>query len=381
MSSLLSSPRQHWFFRYKLYHIPFWYLYNYLWWAIAIRSFGGALYSFVATPYFIKASFYALPQAGAVCFTLYVLIPRLLEKDKLLAFAGAVVATIFATCLVIVPGYFVTAWVFHKDMNELFGQGPFDYWEMVVGTPLSSTTAAVTFGMSIKLARSWLQSRRHQRLLEKEKLETELKFLKSQFNPHFLFNSINAIFFLIHKNPDKASAALAKFSDLLRYQLYECNDAQIALQNELRYLENFMDLEKLRLNNNVEVYLELKAPADGALQIAPFILMAFVENAFKHVSKHTEAGRRNWIRIALKVEDNLLTFYVGNSKGDGLTTEVLHTGGIGLQNVKRRLDLLYQQQYQLRLQQDDTQFEVHLQLQLQSAPVKETMQFTLNPTV
>src|ERR1041384_232426 len=90
-------------------------------------------------------------------------------------------------------------------------------------------------------------------MLEKEKLETELTFLKNQFNPHFLFNSINSIFFLIHKNPDMASASLAKFSDLLRHQLYESNDTQIPLEKEIVYLENFVELEKLRQNKNLAV--------------------------------------------------------------------------------------------------------------------------------
>jgi LytS/YehU family sensor histidine kinase len=211
--------------------------------------------------------------------------------------------------------------------------------------------------MSIKLAKNWLQTQRRQQLLEKEKLETELNFLKYQFNPHFLFNTINSIFFLIHKNPDKASASLAKFSELLRHQLYECNDTQIPLSQEIAYLENIIDLEKLRQNDNVEVTFDVDK--ENNLTIAPFILMTFVENAFKHISKHTD--QLNWIRIGLHIDDKL-HFSVSNSTSDKVT-DIVHYGGIGLKNVRRRLDLIYPGQYSLDIQNNTTSFEVNLQLQ------------------
>jgi LytS/YehU family sensor histidine kinase len=216
--------------------------------------------------------------------------------------------------------------------------------------------------MSIKLAKNWLQTQRRQQLLEKEKLETELNFLKHQFNPHFLFNTINSIFFLIHKNPDKASDSLAKFSDLLRYQLYECNDKLIQLNQEITYMENTIELEKLRQNDNVEVSLLVDKRDDSRLEIAPFILMTFVENAFKHVSKHTD--QPNWIRIKLEREAARLDFSVSNSRTDSVLTELVKYGGIGLKNVQRRLDLIYPGQYNLDIQCNNSSFEVKLQLHL-----------------
>src|SRR5205814_2985676 len=134
--------------------------------------------------------------------------------------------------------------------------------------------ASITLGMSVKLAKNWIQTKRREQLLEKEKLETELKFLKSQLNPHFLFNSINSIFVLIHKNPDMASESLAKFSDLLRYQLYECNEQQIPFEQELSYLENYIELQELREDHD-RICLEIAiAPyATGNYRIAPFVLI------------------------------------------------------------------------------------------------------------
>jgi LytS/YehU family sensor histidine kinase len=220
----------------------------------------------------------------------------------------------------------------------------------------------MTLAMSIKLTKNWIQAARKQQVMEKEKLETELKFLKYQFNPHFLFNSINSIFFLIHKNPDMASDSLAKFSGLLRYQLYECNDQQISLDKEITYLKNFIELEKLRQNNNVEVIFEVEQPGTEYLGIAPFILMTFVENAFKHVSKHSNAP--NWISIKLKTIDQQLQLLITNSTSPDEANEAVTYGGIGLKNVQRRLDLVYPGQYELNIQHTDNCFEVKLQLKL-----------------
>ena len=227
---------------------------------------------------------------------------------------------------------------------------------------LPSTLASTTLAMSIKLTKNWLQTQHRQQLLENEKLETELKFLKYQFNPHFLFNSINSIFFLIHKNPDMASASLAKFSELLRYQLYECNDQQISLGKEISYLENFIELERLRQNNNVQVGFEADDHLPDNLGIAPFILMTFVENAFKHVSKETDG--LNWISIKLDIKNNQLELYVVNSTSPDTQTDTLNYGGIGLNNVKRRLDLIYPNQHQLEITPGENRFEIRLQLTL-----------------
>lgn len=372
MNALIShTTKQNWFFKYRLYHIPFWYLYNYLWWSISMSNFIDTAQHIFLTFFFIKISFYALFQAGAVYFTLYYLVPKYLQKGKFIAFLAGVIITLVLACALIVPGYFVTAWAFGKPMQELYGNENFNFFHMMIGTPLSSTTACITFGLSIKLAKNWVQTQRRQQLLEKEKLETELNFLKYQFNPHFLFNSINSIFFLIHKNPDMASASLAKFSDLLRYQLYECNDTQIPLRNEITYLENFIELEKLRLNNNVQVSLSLETGPVGHFNIAPFILMTFVENAFKHVSKHTDQA--NWIEIRMQLDDDKLQLYVANSTSDMHAASVMEYGGIGLKNAQRRLDLLYPGEHVLEIRQNEDCFIVQFSLQLhaQTTPTPE----------
>jgi hypothetical protein len=351
------------FYRYKLYQFPFWFIYGYLWWALSNRSLTETARTLFTTPYFIKFSSYWIWQTLAVYVNLYFLIPRLLERNKVAAYIGSVVLLILVTSACIVPGYYITAAAYGKPMPEVFGEGN-NYWSLFLANPLPSTTACMTLAMSIHLTRDWIKAKKRQQLLEREKLETELTFLKNQFNPHFLFNTINSIFFLIHKNPDRASDSLAKFSELLRYQLYECNDKEIPLTREVAYLENFVELERLRQNENVTVDLEINRQNGEQLAIAPFVLMTFVENAFKHVSR--QSGAPNWIKIGLDQTGETLDFFVSNSTAAGESSEVIHYGGIGLKNVQRRLDLIYPGQYDLFIHHNDSRFDVRLKVQLQT---------------
>jgi sensor histidine kinase YesM len=361
------KPKQNWLVRYKLYHIPFWLVYHYLWWATTIGNPAAAAANiFLFSPYALKYLFYVVFQALAVYFNLYYLIPRFLEKRRLVEYTAFFILTILVAAACIVPGYFLSAIVAGKTMHDLYGWDKVNLYLLYTGNPLPSTAASMTLAMSIKLAKNWLQTQRRQQQLEKEKLETELNFLKYQFNPHFLFNTINSIFFLIHKNPDMASASLAKFSELLRYQLYECNDKQILLSREVACLENSIELERLRQNDNVEVSCQIDPLPNEDLGIAPFILMTFVENAFKHVSK--DADSPNWIRINLQWQDNRMDFSVSNSiSGDLRTTkftDVIQYGGIGLKNVQRRLDLIYPGQHELDIRQNEDRFDIRLRMHL-----------------
>ncbi|MDN5286947.1 MAG: sensor histidine kinase [Mucilaginibacter sp.] len=371
MSALsINTSNQSWLFKYKLYHIPFWCVYHYLWWLLAVGNPITAASSMFFSAYSVKILAYVIFQALAVYFNLYFLIPRYMEKDRLTEYVIYLGITIICAASLINTGYYLSAFFAGCTITKMFGAEAGTFFHFY-NTSFPSTVASMTLGMSIKLTKNWIQTERRQRLLEKEKLETELKFLKYQFNPHFLFNSINSIFFLIHKNPDMASASLAKFSELLRYQLYECNDQQIPLGKEITYLENFIELEKLRQNNNVHVSFEFEEPHTDHLGIAPFILMTFVENAFKHVSKHT--GNSNWISIKLVLDQQQLDLFIANSTSPEIVNDVLNYGGIGLKNVKRRLDLIYPEQYDLDIQDSAYKFEVRLQLTL--------LEFELSPTL
>ncbi|HLZ89356.1 MAG TPA: histidine kinase [Puia sp.] len=351
---------RNWLIRYKLYHLPFWGVYNYFSWVVTVGNPFRATHDLLYLPFTVKYLFYVIVQTLAVYFNLYFLFPRYLEKSKFGVYTILTLLTCVCAAFLIIPGYFASAALAHSTIQQLFGEKAclFNFFS----NAFLSTLAAMTLAMSIKLSKNWLESRRRQQLLEKEKLATELNYLRYQFNPHFLFNTINSIFFLIHKNPDMASASLAKFSELLRYQLYECNDEQIPLSNEITYLQNFIGLEKLRQNNTLGLTIDIQREDTGQVTIAPFLLMTFVENAFKHVSRHTDEA--NWIKIRLRLTHQQLELSVVNSCSLFESNDILHYSGIGLKNVQRRLDLLYPNQYELSIKNDGSCFEVRLRLQL-----------------
>lgn len=367
----ITTSKYNWFFRYKLHHICFWFAYHIMWWMVAIGSISAVANNIFYSAYSIKFLFYVVFQALAVYFNLYYLMPRFLEKGKYIQYVIGVLLTIILTASFIASGYYVSAGLSEKSFQELYGRDPRNYLYFFQINTLPSSVASMTLGMSVKLAKNWIQTRRREQVLEKEKLETELKFLRSQFNPHFLFNSINSIFVLIHKNPDMASDSLAKFSDLLRYQLYECNEQQIPLDKELTYLENFIELEKLRQEYFIETDINMEERPSGNLVIAPFILMPFIENAFKHVSQQKDEA--NWIKVNLHFNQQELQLDISNSVASlkNSSAEFINYGGIGLKNVQRRLDLLYPGKHQLTIEKNVEQFRVVLRLNLHETKVAE----------
>ncbi len=358
----LSQSSFNWVFRYKLYHIPFWALYHYFWWSIASGDPITAANNLFYPPHTVKFLFYVCLQALGVYYCLYRLIPNLLEKGRYYRFIASLAVLILVTSALIVSGYYFSAYAFQIDFYELFKVQPEDWIFLFKSNAFPSTIAAMTLGMSIKLGKNWLSAQRKQQILEKEKLETELKFLRSQFNPHFLFNTINSIFVLIDKNPVMASESLAKFSGLLRYQLYECNEAQIPLSREITYLQSFIELERLRQNDNIDIEVQIDSKNSGDLLIAPFILMPFIENAFKHVSIRKD--EQNIIQIKLQLQGNKLIFTVNNTKSSLDTQEFISYGGLGLKNVQRRLNILYPEKHNLDISNLQNSFSIHLTLEL-----------------
>lgn len=351
-----------WAIKYKLYHIPFWVAYHCMWWAIAVGSVSEVANNImIFSPYSIKSAFYVIFQALGVYFNLYFLIPNYLENGRYVLYVSLFLVTIICTAAIIATGYAASAWFSGRSTTDLYGAHA-NFIHFFQTNTLLSTVSSATLAMSLKLTKSWIQTRRREQKLQTEKLETELKFLKYQFNPHFLFNTINSIFFLIHKNPDMASASLAKFSDLLRHQLYENEENIISLSKEISHLENFVELERLRQNKNLSIEIDISENQHGHLGIAPFILMTFIENAFKHVSKDDYTP--NWIRIKINSSLSQVFLMVSNSKSTSVIKSVVNFGGIGLQHVRRRLELLYPGKYILDVQDTSSRFEVNLTLPL-----------------
>ena len=340
----------------------------YIWWSVAAGNPGKTAYNILLTPLSIKYVLDVIFAAGAVYINLYALMPRFFKPGKFAVYFPLLLATIAAASVGMVGGYYASAFASGQSLAALYGDGSNCFYYFV-GYAFPMAFASMTLAMTIRLAKSWIRTERRQQQIEREKLETELNFLKQQFNPHFLFNSINSIFFLIHDNPNMASSSLARFSELLRHQLYECNDHEIPLGKEINYLKNYIELERLRQDPSLKVTLSVTDTYTDHLGIAPFILMTFVENAFKHVS--SADNKSSWIAIDVELKDDQLTFVTRNSVCHDRISNAKF-GGIGLQNVRRRLDLVYPGKSNLDIRQGSNEFEVRLTMSLRpmiSAPV------------
>ncbi len=204
-----------------------------------------------------------------------------------------------------------------------------------------------------------VQYERFKKLKEKElKLQirnAELSFLKSQINPHFLFNNLNNIYTLVYQHSANALPAISKLSDLLRYMLYQKDD-HVSLIKEIEYLRNFIDLQLLRYDYVPEMKIDIQTDIDPALNIIPLSLIPFVENAFKHGNLKDPAHP---LMINLEIENDVLVFKVGNQKSNNRKDA---TGGIGLENIKKRLALLNPTKYNLVINETTTYFNIELKM-------------------
>jgi two-component system LytT family sensor kinase len=209
----------------------------------------------------------------------------------------------------------------------------------------------------LKFTLDWFLNERIQRDLENQRLSAELAFLKSQINPHFLFNSLNSIYSLAYQRSETTPEAILKLSEIMRYMLYECNDNKVDLGKELQYLQNYIDLQKIRYGNRAFVDFEVNGLISDQ-RIVPLLLIAFIENAFKHGVANDPATP---ISIAMDVKPGHLSFKMQNKKHRFNKDAV---GGIGLNNVKRRLDLLYPDKYQMNIDDGLEFYTIELSLDL-----------------
>ncbi len=207
------------------------------------------------------------------------------------------------------------------------------------------------------LLKQWFLLEGKNKAIEHEKIKTELSFLKSQINPHFLFNTLNNIYTLAITNSVQTPDAILKLSKLMRYLMNDSQQKLVSLTKEIEHLSQYIDLQKLRVTDKVTI--DFKVEGDTSLkEITPLILLPFVENAFKYgISAHDNST----IQILIQVKSNLINFKVINPifKSNSLLIEA---GGIGLANVQRRLNLLYNNHHQLKVTNDDLKFVVNLEI-------------------
>lgn len=283
--------------------------------------------------------------------------PDYLYKRKFFRF------TIFSFLLIILDGlisYLVGMFVYHllahKDM--------FPSVQNVLGLIFSSLIfafLAAAFGLMIKTIVNRFQMERKIHEVEREKINTELNFLRSQVNPHFLFNILNTIYFQIDKSNSPARTSLEKLSEMLRYQLYDCTSDKVNIEAEIEYLRNYLSMQSLRMEKGTNISFYCSDNLSG-FYIAPLLILPLVENAFKHISNYKNPFD-NLIQIRLEKLGSDFCLEVLNTYDSLDTVKYLaNNGGLGVQNLQRRLNLLYPHRHLLNMEMAENLFKATLKI-------------------
>lgn len=332
--------------KYKLDHVAFW-IVTLLFYAFTrkelLQSAGPAWY---ALDIVVRN---ALLAAACYC-NIYCLFARFFKKGNYWIY-GIGVFGLLVVYTILQNGYH--AWM--TSRNEGSGVNFFynAYYNFSIGI------FYIGFTLALELSKRWYRQQLQLHEMQTEKLATELRYLKAQINPHFLFNSINTIYFQIDKNNLEARETLEKFSELLRYQLYECNEDKIPIEKETSYLQSYVALQKLRKNGNYQIQFNTNENVKGFC-IAPLLLLPLVENAFKHLSDFKD--QPNSVALNMYRENGSFIFNVSNSV-NAVRTDNNHSG-IGLKNVQRRLDLLYADHYTMDIDRKNSRFSIKLAIHL-----------------
>ena len=297
-----------------------------------------------------------LPKLILTYYILYVVIPQVLKERNMvwIVFRTAIVLCITLVLYRMVFNYYIFPVIYNNTIKTapLLKLSRLLLGLMDVGF-VSATAVA------FKLIRMQLSAKEREKDLVKEKLETELKYLRNQTNPHFLFNTLNNIYALARKKSDLTPEIVMKLSKLLRFMLYESGKGRITLAEEMKMMDDYLELEKIRYNNRLNIIF--KKDIDNELYpVSPLLLLPFVENAFKHGVSETRFD--SYIHMEIRLHQGLLTFIIENNKENEPPGS---KDKIGLENVRRQLELMYKE-HQLLVFNEPTVFKVVLTINLDS---------------
>jgi len=294
---------------------------------------------------FITGDYYAINH--------YVLPQFLLRKKYVLFFSASVIIILFSAWLRALIAVQMNHHLFHAASLTSFSKL---YFNSVVN--ISLWVVLITIG---KMLIERIQTEQKLEWLEKEKVKNELDYLKAQINPHALFNSLNTIYGHIDKGNQIARNILLQFSELLRYQLYECGVEKVSLEREIEYIKNYVAFQRLRKEEKLMVVFQIEIIETG-LKIAPLLLIVLIENAFKYVSNFPD--RENKIIISIGTKDHVLRSSFINTKELQQGNAFGNTNGIGIANLRRRLELLYRQKFELTTNIGTEVYETFLNIDL-----------------
>jgi two-component system, LytTR family, sensor kinase len=302
----------------------------------------------------IVATIYLITSAIAFYGVSKIVLPLILKNRQ---YIWAVLSVLGLIVAIVLSRYVIEFWILKPHFGwDNYSKNTEFNWSWYISNCLLYNLRYVIWGVIYFFMVEWYDTTTRQKALEREKINAELAFLKSQINPHFLFNTINDIYALAYVKDDNAPTALLKLSGMLRYMLHESNTNFVPLEKELDYVKDFIDLQNIGFKGNTNI--DFHAEGDiSKPQIAPMLLIPFVENAFKHGDFNNSSQP---IEVLCRFENQQIMFQCKNvvrrQQKDAL-------GGIGLQNVRRRLELLYPHKYQLDIVQTEAHFKCTLILE------------------
>lgn len=312
-------------------HVIFWSI-VFLWY---VGFFGRQSENPLQTAFFVGL---ALPITILTSyFVNYFLIPRFLLRERygffILYFIYTLIGSIFLEMIISIASFYFVADLKTQNMSP----ASFDFFFMT-----TSLLAVVFLGMTIKLLLHWRSTKEENQRLMFEKIERELKFLKAQLNPHFLFNTLNNLYYLTTQKSDLAPAAILQLSEILDYSLYSSKAPFVPIEKEWQQLQNYIALESLHYEDRLTVDSSLNGAYDGT-HLSPMMLISLMENAFKHGAMKSKG--KSWIKLKVDCAPGKIHIALSNSYQPGENGK----GGIGMDNLRKQLNILYPGKHDLRI--------------------------------
>ncbi|HAS43341.1 MAG TPA: hypothetical protein DCS93_22870 [Microscillaceae bacterium] len=334
-------------------HLTFWIGYVLIFGFIWSKNAGdwqrSLLFELVALP----------PRMAAVYLSIYWLLPHFLLKKRYLFFLLGLGGLLFIAGLILrgLHYYFFPWYAIGKPTQSFWNT-----YQIIRGMVLVNATVIVV--ITIKVLKYWFQNQQQLKQSEQARIESELNYLKNQIHPHFFFNTLNNLYGLAIEKSDEAPDLILRLSQLMRYMLYETQTPTVPLRNEINHLHHYIALEKIRYQEGFQLMFQVKGEI-GSQQIPPLLLLPFVENAFKHgLSTQIEHA---WVHVQLEITATQLIFKVKNSIPSSPKSNTHPHQGLGLKNVRQRLDHLFEHRYELQINPEDTQTEKTVEVNTSSS--------------
>jgi two-component system LytT family sensor kinase len=292
---------------------------------------------------------------------IYFFLPRYLSKKNRIALTALLCLFVVIIACINYLNFVLTFSIstrmgFFSEMQRFDFIGPIWIRQIVFNYP-----AVIGFALVIKFLKHWHQKQKQTEQLVREKISSELQLLKAQVHPHFLFNTLNNIYSFILNGSDRAPEMILKLSGLLKYILNECSQPLVMLDKELKMVQDYIALEQIRYGDRLNLSLHIQGSGKGKM-ISPLLLIPFVENSFKHGTSRMLA--HPWVRLDIEIGRNFIEFRLSNNKPENFNTH--GKKGIGLANVKKRLQLLYPDTHSLIISETEMRFDVFMKVALHS---------------